>query len=65
MYTKFQVHISKHVQKNLVNFLLAESSAEFSLPSVFGPQKARNWLTMLKTNTDQDTYYKSVCAESL
>ena len=40
VYTKCQIDISKHVEKSPENFPLVGSPAEFSIPSVFGHQRA-------------------------
>ena len=57
VYTKFQIDISKHLQKRLENFLLAESS-------INSRQGANNGSTMTKIRRGQDTNYISVCIRS-
>ena len=59
IYTRFQVHISKHVEK-LRKFLVVGSSVEIHFPGVCGHQGAKNWPAMTKSSIVQDTCYVSV-----
>ena len=51
VYTRFQLHISKRVEKSSENFLVAGSSAEMPLLSVCGHQRAKNCQAMTKIST--------------
>ena len=61
VYTRFQVYITKHVEKN---FPVAGSSAEIPLLGFCGNQGAINGPAKTKIITVQDTCYVSVCTKS-
>ena len=61
VYTKFQIDISKHKQKNPENFSLPGSSNNTPF-SAFVCQRAKNCPSTMKISCGQD--YISVCAKS-
>ena len=59
VYGKFQIDISKHVQKSLENFSLEGSPAKLLLLSIFVCQKAKSSPTMTKISRGQETHHIS------
>ena len=63
VYTRFKIHISKHVEKISENIYPVSSPAELPF-RVCGHQKAKYWPTMTKISTGQDTCCISVFTKS-
>ena len=64
VYTRFQVHISKYVEKSSENFPPAGRFAQIPLLSVCGHQKVKNCPTMTKISTGQ-RHLLYVCVPNL
>ena len=63
-YTRFQVHISKYVEKRSENFPVVVIYAEIPFPSVCGHQGTKNCPVITEISTVQDTHV-SECTKSV
>ena len=63
-YARFQVQISKNVEKRPEKLPVAGSSAETPLPSVYGHHMGTICPTMTKISNGRDTCCINVCAQS-
>ena len=64
VYTKFQIDISKHVDKKSKKLFAGWELYQLPLWSVFVRQRAKYCPTMTKISGGQNTHYISVCTKS-